>query len=32
VWDLPTRPFHWALVVLVGINLFLIEPRGGSRR
>lgn len=30
VWDLPTRLFHWALVVLVGTNLFLIEPRGGT--
>jgi cytochrome b len=29
VWDLPTRIFHWALVLLVGLNLFLIEPRGG---
>jgi cytochrome b len=29
VWDLPTRLFHWALVLLVGTNLFLIEPRGG---
>ncbi len=29
VWDLPTRLFHWALVVLVGANLFLISPRGG---
>jgi cytochrome b len=30
VWDLPTRIFHWSLVVLVGSNLFLIEPRGGT--
>lgn len=30
VWDLPTRIFHWSLVALVGINLFLIEPRGGT--
>jgi cytochrome b len=29
VWDLPTRLFHWALVLLVGMNLFLIEPEGG---
>ena len=29
VWDLPTRIFHWALVVLIGTNLFLISPRGG---
>ena len=29
VWDLPTRLFHWSLVVLVGTNLFLIGPRGG---
>src|SRR5262245_14837853 len=29
VWDLPTRIFHWSLVVLVGTNLFLISPRGG---
>ena len=29
VWDLPTRVFHWSLVILVGINLFLISPRGG---
>src|SRR5262245_9115253 len=29
VWDLPTRLFHWALVLLVGTNLFLIAPRGG---
>jgi cytochrome b len=31
VWDLPTRIFHWSLVVLVGINLFLVEPRGGTQ-
>ncbi|MFO1056421.1 MAG: cytochrome b/b6 domain-containing protein [Dongiaceae bacterium] len=30
VWDLPTRIFHWSLVVLVGLNLFLVEPRGGT--
>ena len=29
VWDLPTRLFHWSLVVLVAVNLFLISPRGG---
>jgi cytochrome b len=29
VWDLPTRVFHWSLVVLVGANLFVISPRGG---
>ena len=29
VWDLPPRLFHWSLVLLVGINLFLIGPRGG---
>ena len=29
VWDLPTRIFHWILVVLVGVDLFLISPRGG---
>jgi cytochrome b len=29
IWDLPTRLFHWSLVVLVGCNLFLISPRGG---
>jgi len=29
VWDLPTRLFHWSLVVLVGSNLFLIGPSGG---
>jgi cytochrome b len=29
VWDLPTRIFHWMLVVLVGVDLFLISPRGG---
>jgi cytochrome b len=30
VWDLPTRLFHWSLVLLVGLNLFLISPRGGA--
>jgi cytochrome b len=30
IWDFPTRVFHWTLVALVGINLFLIEPRGGN--
>jgi cytochrome b len=29
VWDVPTRLFHWLLVLLVGTNLFLIEPSGG---
>jgi cytochrome b len=29
VWDLPTRIFHWTLALLVGANLFLIEPEGG---
>jgi cytochrome b len=29
VWDLSTRFFHWALVALVGTNLFLVEPEGG---
>lgn len=29
VWDLPTRLFHWLLVLLVGTNLFLVGPRGG---
>ena len=29
VWDLPTRLFHWSLVLLVGVNLFLIGPSGG---
>jgi cytochrome b len=29
VWDLPTRLFHWSLVLLVGTNLFLIGPQGG---
>jgi len=29
IWDLPTRIFHWLLVLLVGTNLFLIGPRGG---
>ncbi len=29
IWDLPTRLFHWLLVLLVGTNLFLIGPRGG---
>jgi cytochrome b len=27
IWDLPTRIFHWMLVVLVGTNLFFISPR-----
>jgi len=29
IWDLPTRMFHWSLVLLVGTNLFLVGPRGG---
>src|SRR5262245_11271175 len=29
IWDVPTRLFHWLLVLLVGTNLFLIEPGGG---
>jgi cytochrome b len=29
IWDLAIRVFHWSLVILVGFNLFLIEPRGG---
>lgn len=29
VWDLPTRLFHWSLVLLVGLNLFVVSPRGG---
>ena len=29
IWDLPTRLFHWTLVLLVGTNLFLIGPSGG---
>ena len=29
IWDLATRVFHWTLVLLVAINLFLIGPRGG---
>lgn len=29
IWDVPTRQFHWLLVLLVGTNLFLIEPGGG---
>jgi cytochrome b len=29
VWDLPTRLFHWSLVILVGTNLFLIGPVAG---
>lgn len=27
VWDVPTRAFHWSLVVLVLVNL-VVEPRG----
>jgi cytochrome b len=30
IWDLPTRIFHWALVLLVAINLFFISPNGGA--
>jgi cytochrome b len=29
IWDLSTRIFHWVLVLLVGINLFIIGPRAG---
>lgn len=29
VWDLPTRIFHWSMVLLVAINLFVISPKGG---
>jgi cytochrome b len=29
VWDLPTRIFHWTLVLLVSTNLFLFAPTGG---
>ena len=29
IWDLPTRLFHWSLVLLVGCNLFFVSPRGG---
>jgi cytochrome b len=29
IWDVPTRLFHWLLVLLVGTNLFLIGPDGG---
>lgn len=29
VWDLPTRLFHWTLVLLVATDLFLVEPEGG---
>ena len=29
VWDLPTRIFHWTMVLLVAINLFVISPKGG---
>ncbi len=29
IWDFPTRAFHWTLVALVAVNLFLVEPRGG---
>lgn len=30
VWDLPTRLFHWVLVLLVALDLFAVEPEGGS--
>jgi cytochrome b len=30
IWDISTRIFHWTLVVLVAVNLFLIGPRGGA--
>jgi cytochrome b len=30
VWDIATRLFHWSLVALVAVNLFLISPRGGN--
>jgi cytochrome b len=29
VWDLPTRIFHWALAVCVGVAL-IVTPEGGS--
>jgi cytochrome b len=29
IWDLSTRIFHWTLVLLVGVNLFIIGPRAG---
>src|SRR5262245_1808155 len=29
VWDLPTRIFHWSLVLLIATNLFVVEPSGG---
>ena len=29
IWDLPTRIFHWTLVLLVSTNLFLFSPTGG---
>src|SRR5262245_23232038 len=32
IWDLPTRFFHWSLVLLVGANLFLVEPKEDSDR
>jgi cytochrome b len=30
VWDFATRLFHWSLVGLVGVNLFIVRPRGGD--
>lgn len=30
IWDLATRLFHWSLVALVAVNLFVVGPRGGS--
>ncbi len=30
IWDFPTRLFHWSLVLLVAVNLFIISPRGGN--
>ncbi len=29
IWDLATRLFHWSLVGLVAVNLFVVGPRGG---
>ncbi len=30
IWDPATRIFHWALVVFVCVNLFLVDPEGGT--
>lgn len=30
VWDIATRIFHWSLVIFVCINLFLVDPEGGT--